>query len=227
MAQRILIVEDDRLFNETLCDFLAEAGFEVLGVHDARSALEQCYQERFDLYLLDINLPMQTGLELLKSLRECGDETPTIFLTSREDRASLIQGMRHGADDYLRKPVDLEELLLRIRAVLRRCMGPESYEIDGYQIDLGRHKVFRGDEEIDLGRKVFALLVLLLQNRGQTVSTERIVATLWSTSEEASYGAIRVYIAKLKKYFGSYIVNVRGVGYRFEKVQVNEEGAWT
>jgi len=223
VGQRILIVEDDRLFNETLCDFLAEAGFEVMGVHDARSALERCYRERFDLYLLDINLPMQSGLELLKSLRECGDETPTIFLTSREDRSSLIEGMRYGADDYLRKPVDLEELLLRIRAVLRRCIGPESYEIGGYRIDLARHKVFRGEEEIELGRKVFALLVLLLQHRGETVSTERIATTLWSTAEEASYGAIRVYVTQLKKLFAPYIVNVRGVGYRFENKAEREE----
>ena len=223
MSQKILIVEDDPLFNETLCDFLTESGYECHRVLDARSALEYCYRERFDLYLLDINLPMQSGLELLKSLRECGDDTPTIFLTSRDDRSSLIQGLSYGADDYLRKPVDLEELLLRVRAVLRRCLGPEVYEVGGYRIDLARYKLYREGEEIDPGRKVFALLVLLLQNRGQTVATETIAETLWTTSEEASYGAIRVYIAKLKKFFGSRIVNVRGVGYRFDPEEKEEE----
>ena len=216
MPQKILIVEDDQLFNETLCDYLTDCGYECVGVFDARSALERCYREHFELYLLDINLPLQSGLELLRSLRESGDETPTIFLTSREDRGSIIRGLSYGADDYLRKPVDMEELLLRVRAVLRRCIGPEVYEVDGYRVDLARHKLYHGEEEIDPGRKVFALLVLLLQNRGQTVATETIATSLWSTSEEASYGAIRVYIAKLKKLFGSRIVNVRGVGYRFD-----------
>jgi DNA-binding response OmpR family regulator len=219
VAQRILIVEDDRLFNETLCDFLTEKGYACSGVFDAKSALERCYRERFDLYLLDINLPMQSGLELLKSLRECGDETPTIFLTSREDRKSLILGLSYGADDYLRKPVDMEELSLRIRAMLRRIHGPESYRIDDYEVDLARRKLYRNGREIEIGRKVFDLLALLLKAQGKVVTTETITTTLWTTAEEASYGAIRVYITQLKKHFGHRVENIRGVGYRL----VNDE----
>ncbi|WP_456393820.1 response regulator transcription factor [Nitratifractor sp.] len=215
MGYSILLVEDDRLFNETLCDHLEEAGHKVCGIFDSRSALEACYKRNFDLYLLDINLPYEDGLSLLHSLRESGDETPTIFLTSREDHDSLLCGLRYGADDYLRKPVDLEELDLRIRAVMRRHHRVERYSVDGFEIDLERRKIYREGRELDLGRKVFDLMVLLLQAGGKVVTTEEIAASLWSTAEEASYGAIRVYVTRLKKFFGDRIENIRGVGYRW------------
>ncbi len=214
MSATILILEDDRLFNETICDFLEEHGYNVCGLLEPKSALEKCYCSRFDLYLLDINLPFENGLNFLRSLRESGDETPAIFLTSREDRSSLIEGLRIGADDYLKKPVDLEELLLRIRATLRRTRGALKYELDGYLIDQSHYKIYRGGEVVPIERKPFELLILLLQARGGTVSTETIATTLWPAAEEASYGAIRVYVARLKKLFGRRIENVRGVGYR-------------
>jgi len=217
MKPKILIVEDDRLFNETLCDYLRDEGYEAVGVYDARSAVEQCFYERFDCYLFDINLPMESGFSLLDSLRRSGDTTPTIFLTSREDRVSLLHGLRLGADDYLKKPVDLEELSLRINSLLRRLQGGEdSYRIGEFTIDLSRRKVMQGNQEVELGRKVFDLLSLLLKAEGKVVTIDTITSSLWTTSEEASYGAIRVYITRLKKLFGSRIENVRGVGYRFE-----------
>ena len=212
---KILLVEDDELFNETLCDYLEEQGFEVRGVLDARSAVELCYYQRFDLYLFDINLPFENGYSLLDSLRSGGDDTPTIFLTSREDRMSLLHGLRVGADDYLRKPVDLEELSLRIHAILRRVGGSDNYRVGDYEIDLARRKVLKGDTEVEIGRKVFDLLALLLKAGGNVVTTEEIGSALWTTAEEASYGAIRVYITQLKKLFGTRIENRRGVGYRF------------
>ncbi|WP_457606049.1 response regulator transcription factor [Nitratifractor sp.] len=215
MRQKILVVEDDRLFNETLCEFLEEEGYEAVGVYDPAKALEHCYKEQFDLYLLDINLPGYSGIELLRSLRNSGDDTLAILLTSREDRASVIQGLREGADDYLRKPVDLEELSLRIRTLFRRNGGPMFWEFDGCRVDMSSHKVFREGREEELGRKVFDLLVLFLQHAGQTVKTETIASTLWPTAEEASYGAIRVYITRLKKLFPGRIENIRGVGYLF------------
>ncbi|WP_456456067.1 response regulator transcription factor [Nitratifractor sp.] len=215
LAMTILVLEDDRMFNETLCEFLEEEGYKTVGVYDARTATDCCYHRRFDLYLLDINLPMGNGLNFLRSLRESGDETPAIFLTSRDDRASLIEGLKIGADDYLRKPVDLEELALRIRANIRRHQGPERYRIDNYLVDAGNYRVFRGEEEIELGRKPFELLLLFLKYAGETVTTERIASSLWPTAQEASYGAIRVYVTQLKKLFGKRIENVRGVGYRF------------
>ena len=215
MPQRILVLEDDQLFNETLCDFLEGEGFHVCGMPDPRSALEECYRQRFDLYLLDINLPFENGLDFLKTLRESGDETPAIFLTSREDRVSLLEGLRIGADDYLRKPVDLEELLLRIQSVMRRIRGPERYEFDGFVVDQTLNRIYYQGREIPLERKPFIMLLLLLKAGGSPVSTEQFASVLWSPSEEASYGAIRVYITRLKKIFGDRIENIRGIGYRF------------
>jgi len=225
MRPKILIVEDDRLFNETLCDFLREEGYEAVGVFDARSAVERCYYHRFDCYIFDINLPMESGFSLLDSLRRSGDTTPTIFLTSREDRVSLLHGLRLGADDYLKKPVDLEELSLRLASMLRRIQGMDSYRIGEYTIDLSRRKVLKGEREVEMGKKVFDLLALLLKAEGKVVTIETISASLWTTSEEASYGAIRVYITRLKKLFGSRIENVRGVGYRFEMQSKKEAHA--
>jgi two-component system response regulator QseB len=210
----ILLLEDDRLFSETIADFLEEEGYKVCTVPEPRGALELCYRRHFDLYLLDINLPFENGLSFLRSLRESGDETPAIFLTSREDRASLIKGLSIGADDYLRKPVDLEELALRVRATLRRTQGPGSYEIDGYLIDQARHTISKEGREIPVERKPFELLQLLLKAKGGAVSVDEITRSLWPTAEEASYGAIRVYISRLKKLFGDRIENIRGVGYR-------------
>jgi DNA-binding response OmpR family regulator len=212
---RILLVEDDELFNETLRDYLEDQGFAVQGGLDAKSAVELCYYQRFDLYLFDINLPFENGYSLLDSLRSGGDDTPTIFLTSRDDRLSLLHGLRVGADDYLRKPVDLEELLLRIHAILRRAGGSDNYRVGEYEIDLARRKILKGEEEVEIGRKVFDLLALLLKAGGNVVTTEEIGSALWTTAEETSYGAIRVYITQLKKLFGTRIENLRGVGYRF------------
>ncbi|WP_292655488.1 response regulator transcription factor [Nitratifractor sp.] len=214
MSATILILEDDRLFNETLCDFLEEHGYSVCGLLDPKNALEACYRRRFDLYLLDINLPFENGLNFLRSLRESGDETPAVFLTSREDRESLIEGFGIGADDYLRKPVDLEELHARIQATLRRSRGPMRFELDGYLVDRSRYRIYRDRAPVPIERKPFELLILLLQARGETVRTETIASTLWPAAQEASYGAIRVYVTRLKKLFGDRIENVRGVGYR-------------
>jgi DNA-binding response OmpR family regulator len=216
MAERILLLEDDRLFNETLCDFLEEEGYETTGVLDPQSALELTYSDSFVLYLFDINLPFEDCISLLASLREGDDETPAIFITSREDKKSLLEGFEAGCDDYLRKPVDLDELLLRIKARLGRRARESIVEVGEYSIDISRRKVTKAGEEIELGRKIFDLLTLLAKSEGKVVTTDEIVEELWSDAEHASYGAIRVYITRLKKLFGDRIENVRGVGYIFK-----------
>jgi DNA-binding response OmpR family regulator len=216
MAERILLLEDDRLFNETLCDFLEEEGYETRGVMDPRSALELSYSESFDLYLFDINLPFEDGISLLSSLRDGDDRTPAILITSREDKKSLLEGFKAGCDDYLRKPVDLDELLLRIKARLGTRERESIIEVGEYSIDISRRKVSKAGEEIELGRKIFDLLTLLAKSEGRVVTIDEIVRKLWSDNDEPSYGAIRVYITRLKKLFGDRIENVRGVGYIFK-----------
>jgi len=110
MPPRILLLEDDKLFNETLQDFLEEEEYELEYALDPYTALDLAYEQNFDLYLFDVNLPYESGFDLLKKLRESGDSTPTIFITSRDDKESLREGFMVGADDYIKKPIDLDEL---------------------------------------------------------------------------------------------------------------------
>jgi two-component system response regulator QseB len=211
---RILIVEDDKLFNETLEDFLDEEGYDVQCVLDPYSALDLSYENLFDLYLFDVNLPYENGFELLKKLRESGDDTPCIFITSREDKASLKEGFEKGGDDYIQKPVDLDELLLRVQAVLRRQIRKQVITIERYQFDILTKTLYEDDKALDISSKGGELLLVLLEGKGNVVTSEQIKERLWSSSEEASDGALRVYITQLKKYFPTQIHNVRGVGYQ-------------
>ncbi len=219
---KILLLEDDKLFAETLADFLDEEGYNVDTVFDPYSAIDQTYKEHYDLYLFDINLPFESGLDLLGKLREAEDITPTIFITSREDKGSMIDGFDLGADDYLRKPIDLDELRVRIKAILRRKDGAERIRVGDYEMDVVSKRLWKDGDEIDLGRKLFDLLHMLISAHGDTVPTEKIMLSLWPRDKEASYGALRVYITRLKKLFGNKIENVRGVGYRFVDKEADE-----
>ena len=212
----ILLLEDDLLFSETLQDWLEEEGYSVQRAGDPHTAFDLCYSRRFDLYLFDINLPFQNGLRTFAELRESGDTTPVIFLTSREDRASLLEGFDLGADDYLKKPVDLEELSARIAAVLRRHRREGSCRIGRYEMDARGRELLLDGEPLKLGRKIYDLLELLVSRAGETVTGEEIRDYLWRAGEAASDGAVRVYITRLKKLFPEAIENVRGVGYRFD-----------
>ncbi len=212
---RILLLEDDKLFNETLQDFLEEEGFFLDTALDPYSALELTYERNYDLYLFDVNLPYESGFDLLNKLRQSGDVTPTIFLTSRDDKASLTQGFETGADDYMKKPIDLDELLLRIQALLRRQVRKERMTIGEYNLDMVGKTLFHNNEELDVTKKAVELLVLLVQANGEVVSSDMIKNRLWAAGQNASDGSLRVYITQLKKYFPKAIVNVRGVGYRW------------
>ncbi|MCH9740769.1 MAG: response regulator transcription factor [Epsilonproteobacteria bacterium] len=212
---KILLLEDDQLFNETLQDFLEEEGYELETALDPYSALELSFHQKFDLYLFDVNLPYESGFNLLEKLRNSGDKTPTIFLTSRDDKASIIEGFDVGADDYMKKPIDLDELLLRIRAVLRRELKSEKISIGDYIVDCNAKQLYCNGELLNVTIKAVALLLLLVGAKGEVVRSSSIEEHLWHTNEEASVGAIRVYIAALKKYFPDNIENIRGVGYRF------------
>ncbi len=216
MSMRILLLEDDKLFNETLQDFLEEEGFSVDCVLDPYSALDLTYENKYDLYLFDVNLPYENGFELLEKLRHAGDMTPAIFITSRDDKASLTQGFTQGGDDYLTKPVDLEELLLRVYAVLRRQVRKKTVKIGSYSFDILRKVLYKDDEEVELSSKSRTLLFVLLQGQGEIVQLEQIKSQLWPSAQEASDGALRVYVAQLKKYFPTQIENIRGAGYRMK-----------
>jgi len=215
MSYNILLLEDDKLFNETLQDFLEESGYQLATAMDPYSALDLTYEQNFDLYLFDVNLPYESGFDLLEKLRDSGDTTPAIFITSRNDKGSLREGFESGADDYVKKPIDLDELLLRIEAILRRVIRRDRLEIGDYILDVKNSKLYLADREIELSKKAISLLILLVSSAGDVVTSEQIKDRLWATSEDASDGSIRVYITQLKKIFFQSIENIRGIGYMF------------
>jgi len=215
MSTKILLLEDDKLFNETLQDFLEEEGFEVDFALDPYSALDLTYDNLYDLYLFDVNLPYESGFDLLTKLRDSGDETPTIFLTSRETKESLVEGFSVGGDDYMKKPIDLDELLLRIIALMKRQVRKQTIILGEYSLDVLSKTLLLSNDKIDITTKAIELLIILLKAKGEVVSLDEIKRRLWAAGQSASDGSLRVYITQLKKYFSSNIINVRGVGYRW------------
>ncbi len=219
MSQRILLLEDDRLFSETLKDFLEDEGFAVDLALDPYTAYDLAYENSYDLYLFDINLPFESGIEALKSLKNSGDETPVIFITSRDDKNSLIEGFNAGADDYIKKPVDLDELLLRINAVLKRTKKSDKIELGNYVLDREQKEIFYKNEPLKLGFRIYLLLELLVDNANRAVSYEEIYEKLWGDSEP-NKATIRVYMVKLKNLFPEAIESVRGFGYIFHSDKI-------
>jgi len=216
---KILLLEDDKLLCESLEDFLNEEGFSVDVAYDGEEVLELNFENNYDLYLLDINVPKINGLDLLKQLRDTGDNTPTIFLTSYKDKDTLKTGFLNGADDYLVKPVDLDELILRMTSLLKRC-GKEVKEIILHNRILynpSTKRLVQDNQDLNVPVKVMSLFELCLENRNTIVTKEMIVNRLWSISEEYSEGSIRVYVNSLKKILGKESIhNIKGIGYKIE-----------
>ncbi len=218
VAYRILLLEDDALFGETLEEFLEEEGYRVDWARDAKEAMEFSYHTRYDLYLFDVKLKGMDGFTLLGELRRSEDETPAIFITSKNQKEDIKEGFLRGADDYMSKPIDLEELLLRMRALLRRSYGDERVAIGEYIFDIKQMVLKKDGQTIELNPKEMRLLELFVKNRKKILTKERIYEYLWKPDEVVSDGALRVYVNTLKKIFGKdAIANIRGVGYRFEK----------
>ncbi len=219
MSCKILVLEDNKLLLETLEEFLSDHDYSVKAVDRGVDALHASFAESFDLFLLDVKVPDMSGFEFLKSLRDAGNKTPAIFLTSLNDKESLTKGFNLGGDDYIKKPFDLDELLLRIQAIIERAYH-KSKQLkidDNFTVDLDRKRLFEDGKELNLNLKDFQLLCLLVEDRGKVVTIDMIVDTLWK-HDEANIGSIRVYVTNLKKIFGKdAISNIRGIGYRFER----------
>jgi two-component system response regulator QseB len=213
MSIRLLLLEDDRALNATLKDFLEDDGYNVDSAFDPYSAFEMSYKKRYDCYLLDVKLPYENGFDMLTKLRASGDKTPAMFITSKNDTASLKRGFEVGADDYLKKPIDLDELSCRVNALIKRQIRDDKINIHGYTFDIHSKKLFLNDKEMELSIKGGQLLQALIEASGRVISSEEIKASVWSSASEASDGSIRVYITQLKKYFGDHLENIRGIGY--------------
>ncbi len=213
MLTKILLLEDDLLLAETLTDLLEENGYEIFHAPNGQQALNMTFNNKFDMYLFDINVPLIDGLTLLKELREADDLTATIFLTSHKEM--LKNAFLNGADDYITKPFDSEELLLRVNALMKRIKSQKKECINLLCHDEMHKTFFYNKEPLELSKKEYDLLLLLVQHINKAVPKELIVDALWNTSESGSEGAIRVYINRLKQLLPHMkIENIRGIGYK-------------
>ena len=211
----VLLLEDDLLLGESVEDLLDEAGYRVLWCKNGQEALDTSFENKFDLYLLDINVPLIDGLTLLKELRNAEDNTPAIFLTSHQEKTVMQEGFENGADDYIKKPFDNDELLLRIQALLRRTQGKTNKCSGSLCVDMKRSVIYEDKKLLSLSKKEFTLLSLLIENTDKVVSKEMMVDALWTHSSSVSDGSLRVLITRLKQELNSVVIeNIRGIGYR-------------
>jgi len=212
---KILLLEDDLLLGETLLDLLEDEGYDVAHFTNGQNALDAIFQSKYDLYLLDINVPLLDGLSLLRELRDADDNTPAIFLTSHKDKETLQRGFSSGVDDYISKPFDNDELLWRLHALLKRTQKYAPIEVGKFIHDASQQSIKYDGRDLELSKKEYHLLLLLLQHKNSVVTKELIRDTLWSFSEGGSDGAVRVYVNRLKALLPEVkIENIRGVGYR-------------
>lgn len=183
---------------------------------NGNEALEATYVKKFDGYLLDVNVPLMDGLSLLRSLRTADDQTPTMFLTSHCDMQTLSTAYENGADDYLKKPFEIQELIMRLSVLLRRSKTKsQPQSLGSLTLDEFHKRILLDENQITLTPKEYQLMALLIRHSGEVVTKEMMIDELWSASEMMSEGAIRVYINRLKHLIGSAeIQNVRGFGYR-------------
>ena len=215
MSTKLLLLEDDFLFGETLVDLLEDEAYEVSLFKNGQDALDATYKTKFDVYLFDINVPLIKGTTLLSELRDAEDNTPAIFLTSHKDKESLELGFLSGGDDYLTKPFDTDELLFRLKALLKRSQKNAVEKVENLSHDTLHKSISYNGVVLELSKKEYELLVLLMQHVNSIVTKELIFDELWSSSESGSTGAIRVYINRLKQLLPQMkIENIRGVGYK-------------
>ncbi|HYX73144.1 MAG TPA: response regulator transcription factor [Steroidobacteraceae bacterium] len=214
---RLLLVEDDAMIGEAIRAGLKREGFTVDWVHDARAGAQVLRSEPFELLLLDLGLPGSDGLQLLKTLRTRGATLPVLIITARDAVSDRVAGLDAGADDYLIKPFDLDELAARIRALLRRKSGRPAplLEYQGVVLDPAAHRVTRDDSEVALSPREFALLQLLMERPGTILSRAQLEERLYGWGEEVESNAVEVHIHGLRRKLGAqFILTVRGVGYR-------------
>ncbi|MCI7125047.1 MAG: response regulator transcription factor [Agathobaculum sp.] len=217
---RVLVVEDARDMNRLIVKTLTRAGYSVDGCYNGEEALDCLLGAAYDAIILDVMMPRMDGYELLRRLREQGVDTPVLFLTARDTVADRVKGLDLGADDYLIKPFDFDELLARIRAMTRKHTGLRSnlLTLGDLTVDTQRHTAARAGQEIALLPKEFAILEYMMRNQGIVLSREQLENQIWNYEYAGSSNNIDVYISKLrKKIDGGHdtrlLHTIRGVGW--------------
>ena len=229
-AKRLMIVDDDVEMRTLLAEYFRRLGFEVAEKESGMAALQTATTDHFDCFILDVAMPEMSGLELLKKLRDRGNETPALFLTAHDLLDDKVAGFEAGADDYLAKPFSPRELEYRIEALLRRNSpaarlsgDEERMEIGDLVVDKRRHEVSRGGAKIDLTPLEFQILELLASEPGRAWSRNDLLDRVWSTEYEGYQRNIDPHINRLRKKLEAdpknphYVLTVRGVGYKLNE----------
>jgi two-component system, OmpR family, alkaline phosphatase synthesis response regulator PhoP len=228
MKPRILLVEDETSLLETIKLNLELEGYVVQTAKDGKSALRHFKNERFNMVILDVMLPEMDGFTVCESIRLVNPDIPVLFLTAKNSSADRVNGLRIGADDYLTKPFNLEELLLRVQILLKRSMrgsdAPQSiqeYKIGDKKVNFSLLEIMDGVEKVKLTKKEALLLKLLVERKNEVVSREHILETVWGYDIFPSTRTIDNFIVSFRKYFEKdpanpqYFQSVRGIGYKF------------
>ena len=224
MGQLILIIDDEAGVRELLADALKLAGFETLTAADAMVAQTILRTSKPDLLIVDINMPLMDGFEFIEKIRSNGDQTPALMLSARADRADVTRGLTLGADDYVTKPFGLEELVLRIRAILRRSQFNESSSVSlscgPIALDEASHQVSFNGEVVDLSPTEFRLLYVLLESKGSVLSKSVLLDEVWGINFETETTVVDTYISYLRKKLHrdgfEGIRTIRGVGFQLQ-----------
>lgn len=217
---RILVVEDDRELNRTVCSFLNRSGYEATGCMNAAAAYDAMAEGMFELILSDIMMPGIDGYEFAANVRELNEEIPILFMTARDDIISKQRSFRIGVDDYMVKPIDLDELYLRIGALLRRARiaASRKLEIGSFVMDAEEHTARLGGEEIPLTNREFNILYKLLSYPKKTFTRSQLMDEFWDAGTDAAPRAVDVYMTKLRGKLAACedfeIVTVHGLGYK-------------
>lgn len=217
---KILVVEDDKDLNRTVCSFLNRSGYEATGCLNATDAYDALAGSMFDLIVSDIMMPGIDGFEFASNVRELNEDIPILFMTARDDIASKQRGFRIGVDDYMVKPIDLDELFLRIGALLRRAKiaANRKLEVGRFVMDADEHTAYLNDEEILLTNREFSILYKLLSYPKKTFTRTQLMDEFWDADTETAPRAVDVYMTKLRQKLSECedfeIVTVHGLGYK-------------
>lgn len=217
---KILIVEDNKDLNKTVCSFLNHSGYEAMGCLNVNDAYDVLTDNIIDLIVSDIMMPGIDGFEFVATVREINEDIPILFMTAKDDIASKQRGFRIGVDDYMVKPIDFDELILRIGALLRRAKIASSrkLEIGKFVMDADEHTAYLGDEEILLTNREFSILYKLLSYPKKTFTRTQLMDEFWDADTDTAPRAVDVYMTKLRTKLADCddfdIVTVHGLGYK-------------
>ncbi len=213
---KILLLEDDVILQEIIEEFLVENGYKVESFFDGEKALDAIGDGTYDMLLLDVNVPNIDGFEILSYLREIGNTTPAIYITSLAGIDDLKKGFDLGADDYLKKPFELEELYARIEHIVKVHRLQEEIEFDGMKFIPKAHQIVLEDKIIEMRQKEAQVLEYFVRNTGKIISCDEIIENVWNDENVPTHATIRTYIKNLRKMFHKeYFDNIKGEGYRF------------